>query len=402
MKMKSNKMLMSRRKAIAGILATGAGLSLNFATAPLSFASSRAAAANPSALKLKATLKNSQITLKTSKIAGKKAKAALKNYTLKTNAQPAPFAAATTATFTAFPITTTSSPRLGNIVKGDDGSSFFFVEENANRIGKITTQGAITEYLLPLGNGVRGIANGPDDTFWFTYSGRLEPAYIGKLSSGSGQVTLYNVGSANDDLDLIDITRGPHDPLWFVGTDLVGCIYPDGQDYTIFHIDAIGTPQSIVTGNDGALWFTYDYRGDTFGVARITTAGDLTYYPVAGQTNDIVAGDGNDLWFTQENSQRIGRLTTSGQLTLYQLPNVSSTISAPSPRTIARVASGTYAFGALADQSDYMGTITRSGDITLYQQPNQIDVARDAVYAGWANEVWFTTYSQVCKFRLNS
>ncbi|GHO97874.1 hypothetical protein KSF_079220 [Reticulibacter mediterranei] len=411
MKMKSNKMLMSRRKAIAGILATGAGLSINFATAPLSFASTFATAGtNPSPLKLKATIKNSQIVLKTGKIAGKKAKATLKNYTLKTNAQPAPFAATTTATFTAFPVTTTSNPRLGNMVKGDDGSSFFFVEEKANRIGKITTQGAITEYLLPLSDyDLHGIANGPDDTFWFTYSQHRGPAYIGKMIGASGQVTLYNVGSADDDLNLLDITRGPHDPLWFVGSELVGCIYPDGE-YTLFHIDAIGTPGSIVTGSDGALWFTYDYHGDTYGVARITTSGDLTYYPMQDQTDDITAGDGNDLWFTQENTQRIGRLTTSGQLTQYQLSNVSTTVSAPSPRTIARVSSGTYAFaGSTAKLSSgggagpvYMGTINTSGNIKLYQQPDQNDFPRDAVYAGWANEVWYTTQSKIYKFRLDS
>jgi virginiamycin B lyase len=398
------------------MLATGAGLSINFATTPLSFASSLANSPDsPKPLNLKATLKNSRIAVKTSKVAGKKAKATLKNYTLKKNTQAAPIAvskvAALTPSFTAFPINTTSNPGLGNMVKGDDGSSFFFVEEKANRIGKITTQGAITEYLLPLdGYELKGIANGPDDTFWFTYSQHVEAAYIGKMIGNSGQVTLYNVGSADDDLNLLDITRGPHDPLWFIGSELVGCIYPDGQDYTIFHIDAIGTPHSIVTGNDGALWFTYDYQGDAFGVARITTSGDLTYYSLPDETNDITAGDGNDLWFTQRNTQRIGRLTTSGQLTQYQLPNVSSSISAPSPRTIARVSSGTYAFaGGTAKLSSgggagpvYVGTINTSGSIKLYQQPDQNDFPRDAVYAGWANEVWYTTQSKVYKFRLDS
>jgi streptogramin lyase len=185
MEMKPDKMLISRRKAIAGMLATGAGLSINFATTPLSFASSLANSPDsPKPLNLKATLKNSRIAVKTSKVAGKKAKATLKNYTLKKNTQAAPIAvskvAALTPSFTAFPINTTSNPGLGNMVKGDDGSSFFFVEEKANRIGKITTQGAITEYLLPLdGYELKGIANGPDDTFWFTYSQHVEAAYIG-------------------------------------------------------------------------------------------------------------------------------------------------------------------------------------------------------------------------------
>jgi virginiamycin B lyase len=216
-------------------------------------------------------------------------------------------------------------------------------------------------------------------------------------------VTLYNVGSDTDSFNLLHITRGPHDPLWFVGSELVGCIYPDGQDYTIFHIDAIGRPNGIVTGNDGALWFTYDGHGEEFGIARITTSGDITYYPMSDEPYDITAGDGNDLWFTQDNASRIGRLTTSGQLTLYQLPDVSSSISAPMPQTIARVSSGTYAFVGQADAYPvYVGTINTSGDIKLYQQPESGNPPRDAVYAGWANEVWYTTLNKVYKFRLNS
>jgi streptogramin lyase len=185
--------------------------------------------------------------------------------------------------------------------------------------------------------------------------------------------------------------------------DWWGCIYPDGQDYTIFHIDSISKTHSIVAGNDGALWFTYVSKDGTYGVARATTSGDLTYYTVPGETYDITAGDGNDLWFTQQNTQRIGRLTTSGQLTQYQLPNVSSSVSAPSPATIARVSSGTYAFaGQTSTGPVYMGTINTSGNVKLYQQPNQSDIPQDAVYAGWANEVWYTTQSKVYKFRLDS
>lgn len=407
-------MFMSRRKAIAGILATGAGLSINFATVPLSFASSLATSAgNPTALKMKATIKNSQITLKKSKLAGKNAKAPLKSYIPKTNKQAAPLAAADTASFTEFPVTTTSNPKLGKMVKGDDGSSFFFVEQKANRIGKITTQGAITEYLLPSeqnGYDLRGIANGPDDSFWFTYSSPRDTAYIGRLVSGSGQITLYTVGSAEDDLNLIDITRGPHDPLWFIGSGFVGCIHPDGE-YTIFHIDAIGTTYRIVAANDGALWFTYEgHIDDTYGVARISTDGeDLTYYQVPERVRDIVAGDGNDLWFVPEDGQSVYRITTSGQLTRYSLANVSSAIGTPSPRTIARVASGTYAFAARATYvSDpykyetYMATITTTGDVQLYQQPKSLDLPQYSLYAGWANEVWSTTLTEVYKFRLNS
>ncbi|GHP00493.1 hypothetical protein KSF_105400 [Reticulibacter mediterranei] len=50
---KSNKMFLTKRKAIAGMLATGAGLSINFATPPFSFAASRSpSATNPTPLSI--------------------------------------------------------------------------------------------------------------------------------------------------------------------------------------------------------------------------------------------------------------------------------------------------------------------------------------------------------------
>src|SRR5579884_2279448 len=192
---KQNKMFISRRKAIAGLLAVGTGLSINLASTSASFAATLSSFdTNPTPQKFKATIKTSHLTLKHQKAAKKASKISLKTYQLKTNSQAKPLAVADSkATFSAYPVKTSSDPELGSIVTGDDGSSFWFVEGGANRIGKITTQGAITEYLLPLsGYEPSGIANGPGDTFWFTYSGG-STSYIGRMIGASGQVTLYQL-----------------------------------------------------------------------------------------------------------------------------------------------------------------------------------------------------------------
>src|SRR5215470_6048646 len=61
-----------------------------------------------------------------------------------------------------------SVPSGGNpftIVAGPDGA-LWFTEVNANRIGRITTAGAITEFAA--GGNPGGIAAGADGAIWFT------------------------------------------------------------------------------------------------------------------------------------------------------------------------------------------------------------------------------------------
>ena len=58
-------------------------------------------------------------------------------------------------------------------------------------------------------------------------------------------------------------------------------------------------PYGIVTGPDGALWFT-EYFGNTIG--RITTVGVVTEYAVStadSEPTGITAGPDNALWFTE-------------------------------------------------------------------------------------------------------
>ena len=73
--------------------------------------------------------------------------------------------------------------------------------------------------------------------------------------------------------------------------------------YTEFCTPGQGGP--MVAGPDGALWFTETGRR----IGRITTAGVVTEYPIAGQpAAAIAAGPDGALWFA-ETGNRIGRLS---------------------------------------------------------------------------------------------
>jgi virginiamycin B lyase len=93
-----------------------------------------------------------------------------------------------------------------------------------------------------------------------------------------------------------------------------------GQNfYTNYPTGQATSPNEMVAGPDGALWFTNLFQGT---IGRITTSGQVTIYPVAGGSDPqaITAGPDGALWFANSNSNEIDRITTSGQVTAYTLP----------------------------------------------------------------------------------
>ena len=66
------------------------------------------------------------------------------------------------------------------------------------------------------------------------------------------------------------------------------------------------------------------------------------FTPPSGGSNPlgIVAGPDGALWFTEQSTNKIGRVTTSGAFTEFANPN-----TAASPRTIALGADGNFWFG---------------------------------------------------------
>jgi virginiamycin B lyase len=70
-------------------------------------------------------------------------------------------------------------------------------------------------------------------------------------------------------------------------------------------------PQTIVSGPDGALWFT-ETSGDEIG--RITTTGVITQFAVptaSSQPFGIAVDSDGDLWFTEQSGDRLGEMELS-------------------------------------------------------------------------------------------
>jgi streptogramin lyase len=114
-------------------------------------------------------------------------------------------------------ITTFPLPNdLGNAMlatSGTDGN-VWFVRGGYRGIGKITPDGAITEYLMPYPRVSRmpnSLAAGPDGNLWFTEQGRRN--WVGWVTP-SGTMSEFPVSESFD-----DVTLGPDGNLWFASAE---------------------------------------------------------------------------------------------------------------------------------------------------------------------------------------
>ncbi len=218
-----------------------------------------------------------------------------------------------------YPIATSNSnPEL--IAVGSDGA-LWFTELSANKVGRITTTGAVTEYPVTTTNSQPyGIATGVDGALWFTEVGANK---IGRITT-AGAVTEYSVTTAN--AYSVRIAAGADGALWFteLNANKIGRITTAGTVTEYLITTANSGPAGIAGGPDGALWFTEQTANQ---IGRITTAGAVTEYLVTtanSHPTDIAAGPDGALWFTEQTANQIGRITTAGVVTEYPVTTASA------------------------------------------------------------------------------
>ena len=159
---------------------------------------------------------------------------------------------------TAYPVTDFLA---GGIVTGGDGN-VWFVEQF--HIGRITPRGQLKEYPITIGSkqfesiGETGIAWGPDGHLWFGASAYGD--FIVNLDPATGAIRTV----AADDISGGPVIAGPDGNIWYTNgwtrsyqTALVQ-LTPSGQATTYDGPQGYiqpGTPQGMIAGPDGALWF---------------------------------------------------------------------------------------------------------------------------------------------------
>lgn len=198
------------------------------------------------------------------------------------------------------------------ITAGSDGN-LWFTEAEANKIGKITPQGVITEY--PLSDKEmqpRSITAGPDGNIWFMRSGKQGSMLASMTTTGTiiKEIPIpgYDYGQA--------LTFGSDGNLWFRGADYysIAKVTSDGI-YSQFNTN--GSPVSIIPESNNTLWI-----GSNGGsLSNITTDGVITSYPTPGEPAWELAKDAdNNIWFKDTLTKDLKEIDPEGQsITVYPL-----------------------------------------------------------------------------------
>ncbi len=151
--------------------------------------------------------------------------------------------------------------------------------------------------------------------------------------------------------------------------------------FTSFNVPtASSAPAHIVVGSDNNLWFT-ENSGNKIG--RITTAGAFTEFPITTPQSfpiGIAAGSDGNLWFVESTTDKVGRITTAGVITEFPLRAGSV------PIDITSGPDGNLWF--TAPGGNYIGRITPAGAVTEFAIPT-VGSAAYGITTGPDGNLWF-------------
>ncbi|MBV8668278.1 MAG: Virginiamycin B lyase [Candidatus Eremiobacteraeota bacterium] len=251
---------------------------------------------------------------------------------------------------------------------------------------------ALTEYPIKTQqSGARYITQGPDGALWFT---QLGASQIGRITT-DGVMTEFPI---RGDVHPNGIVTGPDGNLWFAETSagLIGVMTPDGKLKELKPPTAYSGPYGIVVGPDNALWFT-EFVTDRIG--RVTTDGKFTEYPVVAQPKshgapassatpaprgvfEITVGPDKNLWFTEQTGNAIGRITPDGTITEFPLIGDNNY-----PNSIVAGPDGNLWFTEVG--TGRIGRVTPAGIVTSYEIPTRHSAA-SGIAVGENGQIWFS------------
>jgi virginiamycin B lyase len=207
-------------------------------------------------------------------------------------------------TIAEFPLPTTDAGP-DQIVSASDGN-LWFIETGADQIARITPAGNVTEFPLPQDASPGALAAGTGGNLWFIDDSNND---IGRITT-AGKVTEFPVDS--NSFTLSDaLVQGPDGNIWAAAEDdswnsVLLKMTPAGK---ITSVSLNAYPSDLTVGPDNNLYVACDSE-----IERVSTAGVVTSLPLPNGdgASDIITGPDGALWFTTYGSNSMGRITTTG------------------------------------------------------------------------------------------
>lgn len=254
-------------------------------------------------------------------------------------------------------------------------------------LGARTATAAITFREVPLpqprdSNPFSIKGDDANDVVWFTDLTFRQVGYI-RPDGSIVKFKLTDSVDPNNEMRPLSITAGPDGNAWFTGYITNSSGSPLDRSFaarvtlngtiTVFPLptgnacrDFFGTPACDITaGDDGNLYFT---ETQVKKIGRITTAGQITEFPINGSFPlMITTGDDGNVWWTNRITPTIGRITPAGTVTEFPLPpaptgkvnallDITGDVEGDNTVTVAFTNSGTNQVGVVSAN----GTITQT------------------------------------------
>jgi virginiamycin B lyase len=269
------------------------------------------------------------------------------------------------------------------ITLGPDGNMWFTAGCGGN-IGKVTSDGTITEYRAKASGGTfpQGITV-LGNNLWFADQFNA----IGEMTTDGVLVNSYPATGGGAGTGPNAIAAGPDGKLWFgqiAVQDNVSNMTTAGVQ-TDFPLGFNGgLTNGVVAGPDNRMWFTENYIGGS--IVRVTTTGTVQEYTtgLTGSPQGITVGPDNNLWFTETNGLNPGfvsNITTNGVITEFALPGSNS-----SPHGITAGGDGNLWF--VESNVNKIASSTTAGLITEFQDPTGAGLT--GIAKGTDGSLWFT------------
>jgi virginiamycin B lyase len=328
----------------------------------------------------------------------------------------------------------------GQIVRGPDGNLWFpaiaygdfATSRPSGAIGTLLSSGRFHFFPLPDPNSYpTSMTFSSDGSIWFvTFQGNGELAPIGDTArhftggfseighmNQDGRVHLFPLPSPS--ISVTSIAAGPDGNLWFTEnvddnattSQRIGRMTPAGvfSDFPVTVPFAGGYLHQIIAGPGDNLWFSLEGADASYNalgaIGRITPQGAISIEPLGkfAVPADMTIGPDHNLWFTT--GFEVGRVTPDGRSRLFD-PD-------PKPSPGNQVEMGgitTGPDGALwfATANVEVGRVTTSGVFSFYPLPYAADFDHSlssltlgqlkGIVMGADGALWLTDGGQIGRF----
>jgi streptogramin lyase len=192
--------------------------------------------------------------------------------------------------FQEFTVTQGSQP--DGITAGPDGA-LWFGEVGANKIGRITTAGVLTEFTVPNIVATSKPIFDVNGNCWFS-----------DWVPTSGLNTITEMTQAGQVLQQITVPDYPHG-------------------------GALGWAVALAVGPDGNIWFTEPWYNPTIG--RVNQDGTITQFPLPFPAAGLTIGPDGNFWIAATSTNYIGHVGSNGATQAFAIPDpaVRGLTSAP-------------------------------------------------------------------------